>query len=164
MKSYWFPMGFAGHRVSSWVLALAIPLATLSGCASLSPTACARHAMAPVDFAGMYDKQAHCIASGLIDQQCGARYARMAGVGKEWLDAFGAGDASRGDLRADADGRACAAQLRQPNATAQSGAETPTSPDAFRAALAVCCEQRWPDSRRDTPRPPAPAARRDAAD
>ncbi len=126
----------SGPAAARYALLLAAVVS--GGCASLSPTACARGAIEPVDFAGMYDKQAHCIASGLITRRCGARYARLAGTGKEWLDAVGGGDASRQDLRANADGRACALQA----ATAES---TPDETQ-FRVAISACCRQRWPET------------------
>jgi hypothetical protein len=82
--------------------------------------------MSGPDYAAMPDKQAHCVASAKIALQCGARYARMAGIGKEWLDALGGGDASRGDLAANAVGRDCAR-------TAQSAG------DSSDVALLACC-------------------------
>ncbi|HPF26471.1 MAG: hypothetical protein R3F58_15490 [Steroidobacteraceae bacterium] len=136
-------MSFAALAPNRWrrPVLLALTLSILSGCASLSPTRCARSAMQSVDFAGMPDKQAHCIASGLIARRCGARYARLAGVGKEWLDLFGGGDASRDDLRADADGRACAARIKAAAATPDDA-----DPTEFRTALTACCVDRWPNN------------------
>ncbi len=136
-------MNSAGLTPHRWLQSLVVVtiLVVLTGCVSLSPTRCARDAMQPVEFTGMPDKQAHCIASGLIAQRCGARYARLAGVGKEWLDAVGGGDASRDDLRANADGRACAVHVK-------AAATTPdeAGPTAFRMALTACCVDRWPNN------------------
>lgn len=87
--------------------------------------------MAGPDYASMPDKQAHCVASAKIALQCGARYARWAGVGKEWLDAFGGGDASRADLAANAEGRECARQA--------AGAG-----DSSDGALHACCKDALP--------------------
>jgi hypothetical protein len=112
-------------------LATLVACATLGACATVRPDACARRAIAGIDFAKMDDKQAHCIASGLIALECGARYAKFAGLGKEWMDAFGAGDPSRADLRANAVGRTCAGELV---ATVTGRLD----------ALQKCCASRWP--------------------
>jgi hypothetical protein len=90
--------------------------------------------MAGPDYKAMNDKQAHCLASAKITLACGARYARFAGVGKEWLDALGMGDASREDLRANGLGRECAAKTRPAGEDATSNG-TPSD-----AALTACCE------------------------
>jgi hypothetical protein len=105
-----------------------------TGCASLRPDACAQRAMAGPDYQSMNDKLAHCLASAKITLACGARYARFAGVGKEWLDALGAGDASREDLRANGLGRECAAKAR----AAVDGVTSDGIPSD--AALTACCE------------------------
>jgi hypothetical protein len=54
------------------------------------------------------DKQAHCIAAGLIARHCSVTESMLASVGKEIRDALGHGDAEWGDLRADRHGIACA--------------------------------------------------------
>ncbi len=58
--------------------------------------------------ADLPDKTQHCRAAGLIARYCGLGSARIASYGKEVRDAFGRGDASAGDLRADRAGMACA--------------------------------------------------------
>jgi hypothetical protein len=113
-------------QYARWVILLGLAALVASGCTSLRPDACARRAMAGPDYAAMPDKRAHCLASAKIAVQCGARYARLAGVGKEWLDALGGGDASRGDLAANALGRECAKTARQAGDTSD-------------AALSTCC-------------------------
>ncbi len=104
-------------------------IATLTGCASIRPDACARRAMAGPDYTAMPDKHAHCLASAKITLQCGARYARFAGAGKEWLDALGGGDASRTDLAANGVGRECATAASARGATSDE-------------ALLTCCRDR----------------------
>ena len=54
------------------------------------------------------DPESHCLASALMVQQCSRAEAWLVGWGKEVADAFGAGDAAWGDLRADRLGRDCA--------------------------------------------------------
>jgi hypothetical protein len=68
------------------------------------------------------EQRAHCLASAGITLQCSLPEAWMAGWGKELLDVFGRGDASRADLAANAAGRRCARSTRS------------------EAALAGCCE------------------------
>jgi hypothetical protein len=85
--------------------------------------------MAGPDYAAMPDKQAHCLASAKIALQCGARYARFAGVGKEWLDALRGGDPSRADLAANGVGRECAVTAKAAGATSDD-------------ALLACCRDR----------------------
>jgi hypothetical protein len=73
------------------------------------------------------DKQAHCLAAGMIARYCSRPEAWIAGVGKEFTDLFDGGDAEWGDLVADrigivcegestsdeALGRCCTAELRK---------------------------------------------------
>jgi len=57
---------------------------------------------------GLPDKEAHCIAGGLIARFCSPTEARLAGVGKELRDLFGHGDPDLEDLRATLAGVRCA--------------------------------------------------------
>jgi hypothetical protein len=113
--------------LASQLLLLLVAALSLAGCAGLRPDACAKRAMAGPDYTAMDDRQAHCLASAKIALQCGQRYARFAGTGKEWLDALSGGDASRADLAANAKGRTCALS------TAAGG-------DSSDTALKTCCE------------------------
>ena len=54
------------------------------------------------------DKQAHCLASGLIARYCSLAEAYLAGVGKEMRDLLGPGDAEWSDWLADRRGIDCA--------------------------------------------------------
>ena len=58
---------------------------------------------------GLSDKRAHCIAGGLIARFCSPTEARLAGLGKELRDVFGAGDADWSDWQATRAGVRCAA-------------------------------------------------------
>ena len=58
--------------------------------------------------AGLDDRLAHCVASGLILRHCSASEALLAGWGKELRDLVGAGNAQRRDLAANRRGRDCA--------------------------------------------------------
>ena len=69
------------------------------------------------------DKQAHCVATGVIARHCSITEAWLAGVGKELADVLGPGDAEWGDLIADGSGIRCARE----------------SGDA--AGLKACCER-----------------------
>ena len=110
-----------------------LTLALLGGCTAMEPRAarsplgCARQAVAQVP-AEWSDASKHCVVSGLIARQCSAGEARLAGWGKELRDAFGSGDASRADLKANAVGRGCAREA------------------STVAALAACCESAGPMS------------------
>ena len=57
------------------------------------------------------DKQAHCLASGLIARYCSRPEAYLAGYGKEFSDLFDGGDPEIGDIRADLMGLHCAARV-----------------------------------------------------
>jgi hypothetical protein len=54
------------------------------------------------------DKQAHCLAAGLIARDCSRAEAYIAGYGKEFTDIFDGGDPEIGDIRADLMGIRCA--------------------------------------------------------
>ena len=54
------------------------------------------------------DKQAHCLAAGLIAHYCSRSEAYLAGYGKEFTDIFDGGDPEIGDIRADLLGIRCA--------------------------------------------------------
>ena len=64
---------------------------------------------------GITDKLAHCLAAGGIAQRCSVFEARLAALAKETRDAFGGGDASVADWRADKAGIACARRSRDAN-------------------------------------------------
>jgi hypothetical protein len=55
------------------------------------------------------DKQAHCLAAGLIARYCSRPEAYIAGYGKEFTDIFDGGDPEIGDIKADLMGIDCAA-------------------------------------------------------
>jgi hypothetical protein len=88
----------------------------LCACAPLSGTQrvavstsdCVRAAVAGQLPSNVSDKHAHCHAAALIARHCSATEAYLAGLGKEWLDLLGSGDAEWGDLRADWAGVRCA--------------------------------------------------------
>lgn len=85
----------------------------LCGCVSVAPRpavsslGCMR-AMRDQLPPGLPDKQAHCLASGLIARHCSVSEAYLAGAGKEITDLFDGGDAEWADWRADRIGVACA--------------------------------------------------------
>jgi hypothetical protein len=54
------------------------------------------------------DRQAHCLAAGLIARYCSPTEAYLAGAGKEWRDLFTRGDAEWSDWQADRGGIGCA--------------------------------------------------------
>jgi hypothetical protein len=54
------------------------------------------------------DKQAHCLAAGLIVRYCSRSEAYLAGYGKEFTDIFDGGDPEIGDIKADLIGIRCA--------------------------------------------------------
>ena len=68
------------------------------------------------------DRQAHCLAAGLIASHCSITEAWLASLGKEVMDLLGPGDAEWGDLAADGRGIACARRVQS------------------NAALEACCE------------------------
>jgi hypothetical protein len=91
-------------------------LVAMSACAPMpnrparparSTLACIEAAMAGHEFDAMNDKQAHCLAAGLIARQCSVTEAMLASIGKEIEDVFGAGDAQWRDLAADRHGLHC---------------------------------------------------------
>jgi hypothetical protein len=87
-----------------------------------SSLGCVRKALDTPRSLPTQDKQAHCLAAGLIARYCSISEAWMASVAKELGDLLGPGDADWGDLAADRRGIRCA---RQP------GSDT---------ALATCCK------------------------
>jgi len=54
------------------------------------------------------DKQAHCLAAGMIARYCSRSEAYLAGYGKEFTDIFDGGDPEIGDIKADLMGIRCA--------------------------------------------------------
>lgn len=98
-------------RTPAWLAGLA--LASLVGCVSTAPRpavsslGCMRAIRDQLP-AGLPDKQAHCLASGLIARHCSVTEAYIAGAGKEITDPFDGGDAEWADWRADRIGIACA--------------------------------------------------------
>ncbi|MFO1464921.1 MAG: hypothetical protein U1F35_00520 [Steroidobacteraceae bacterium] len=65
---------------------------------------------------GLRDKQAHCLAAGLIARHCSVTEAYLAGAGKEIADLFGHGDAQWSDWKADRAGIACARRAQDDGA------------------------------------------------
>ncbi len=86
----------------------------LSACASvadrpeISTLSCVQSVVTRYVPDGLNDKQAHCLAAGLISRYCSRTEANIAAVGKEIKDLFGAGDAEWADWRADFAGIRCA--------------------------------------------------------
>jgi hypothetical protein len=72
---------------------------------------------------GLRDKQAHCVAGGLIARFCSPTEARLVGLAKELRDVFNAGDADWSDWQATRAGVRCAA------------------PDADVASIVACCDE-----------------------
>jgi hypothetical protein len=108
------------------VIALAVCLA---GCASVpdrpatSTVGCARAVLDRYVPSDLRDKQAHCIAGGLIARFCSPAEARLAGLAKELRDVFSAaGDADWSDWQATRAGVRCSA------------------PDADVASIVACCD------------------------
>ena len=105
-------------RIGIWTICLLLGLA---GCASTperaaqSSVGCAKAVVAALP-AGLTDPEKHCVASAGIAQRCSPFEAWLAGWSKEIQDAFGYGDASREDLRADRMGRRCASTHDEPEA------------------------------------------------
>jgi hypothetical protein len=97
--------------------------ATAPGVTRLDPSSlgCMRAVVRDKVPAHIPDKQAHCLAAGMIARYCSTSEAYIAGVGKEFTDLFDGGDAEGGDLVADHIGIRC---------------EGPASSDA---ALQSCC-------------------------
>jgi hypothetical protein len=91
----------------------------LAGCAATdtrpaaSTLGCAEAGVAQLP-EGLSDTEQHCLASALIARQCSPFEAWLAGWGKELRDAFGGGQASRADLRANQAGRRCASESGDP--------------------------------------------------
>lgn len=67
--------------------------------------------MDSLDLSGLPSPRKHCLASATIRQRCGWLAALVAGLGKEFADTFGPGDAQWSDLKANAAGRECAGQV-----------------------------------------------------
>jgi hypothetical protein len=106
---------------------LAALAACLAGCASApdrpatSTVGCARAVLDQQLPHGLRDKQAHCVAGGLIARFCSPTEARLAGLAKEFRDVFSAGDADWSDWQATRAGVRCSA------------------PDADLASIVACC-------------------------
>ena len=64
------------------------------------------------------DKQAHCLAAGLIAYYCSRPEAYLAGYGKEFTDIFDGGDPQISDIKADLIGIRCEASAGTPAALA----------------------------------------------
>jgi hypothetical protein len=69
--------------------------------------------------AGLPEQRAHCLASGLIARYCSVSEAHLAGVGKEFRDLLGAGDAESSDLRANRAGIECARRAEDDHGVAR---------------------------------------------
>jgi hypothetical protein len=108
------------------VIAFAVCLA---GCASVpdrpatSTAGCARAVLDRHLPSGLRDKQAHCIAGGLIARFCSPTEARLSGLAKELRDVFSAGDADWSDWQATRAGVRCSA------------------PGADVASIVACCDE-----------------------
>jgi hypothetical protein len=108
-------------------------LGCLAGCAAApdrparSSVGCAQAVLDRHLPAGLRDKRAHCIAGGLIARLCSPTEARLAGLGKELRDTFGAGDADWADWQATRSGVRCAA----------------SRPDM--ASIVACCDNETPE-------------------
>ncbi len=115
-----------------WVTAQVLTLGSLlAGCAPLpkyeprparSSLGCMRSAVDAHRLLPAYDKQAHCLAAGLIARHCSVSEAWLASIAKEIADVFGPGDADWSDLAADRRGIGCARQAQDD------------------AGLAACCQ------------------------
>ena len=111
------------------VVAGLVATALLGGCAAApgvqrlsgSSLGCMRAVVRDKLPQNLPDKQAHCLAAGMIAHYCSRPEAYLAGYGKEFTDIFDGGDPEIGDIRADLLGIRCAAA-------------GPTT-----AALASCC-------------------------
>lgn len=129
----------------SWVPVLACSV-LLGGCAtapgvtrqSASSLGCMRAVVRERVPQGLPDKQAHCLAAGLIARYCSRAEAYLAGYGKEFTDIFDGGDPQISDIKADLMGIRCQAA-------------SPTT-----AALAECCSSEL--SRRNLPWKPVALA------
>jgi hypothetical protein len=82
-----------------------------------------RASLAGEDLSRRSDREAHCIAAGLIARRCSVGEAWLASYGKELRDLLGRGDAEWRDVQSDGRGIACARSATD------------------RAALIGCCEQ-----------------------
>lgn len=100
-----------------FVRAIVLPalLLALGGCASLSGERLARSSLGCMRAAveqklpeNVSDLHKHCLAAGLIARYCSVPEAYLAASGKELRDAFGRGDVSWTDWRADRAGVRCA--------------------------------------------------------
>jgi hypothetical protein len=106
---------------------LAALVACLAGCVtppdrpSTSTAGCAQAVLDRHLRGGLGDKQAHCMAGGLIARFCSPTEARLAGLAKELRDLFAAGDADWSDWQATRAGVRCATL------------------DADAASIAACC-------------------------
>lgn len=110
------------------VLAASAALLWLCGCVSTAERPASSsygcmHAIRDALPAGLPDKRAHCLASGLIARHCSPAEAYLAGAGKELRDLFGHGDAEWADWRADRVGIGCARRAHED------------------AGVTACCEQ-----------------------
>ena len=76
---------------------------------SASPLGCMRAVVREKLPQNLPDKQAHCLAAGMIAHYCSRTEAYIAGYGKEFTDIFDGGDPEIGDIRADLLGIHCAA-------------------------------------------------------
>jgi hypothetical protein len=83
--------------------------ATAPGVARLAPSSlgCMRAVVRDLLPPQLPDKQAHCLAAGLIARVCSRPEAYLASYGKEFTDIFDGGDPEIGDIRADLMGIRC---------------------------------------------------------
>jgi hypothetical protein len=97
-----------------WSAAVAVTVltacATAPGVPRLAPSSlgCMRAVVRDKLPQPLPDKQAHCLAAGLIARYCSRSEAYIAGYGKEFTDIFDGGDPEIGDIKADLMGIRCA--------------------------------------------------------
>ena len=121
------------RRITMLSGAIAVSL-LLSACASVagrpevSTLGCMQSVVTRVP-SELNDKQAHCLAAGLISRYCSRTEANFAAVGKELKDLFSAGDADWADWRADRAGIRCAQNAVSDEAVSECCRNAPEAAD-----------------------------------
>jgi hypothetical protein len=100
--------GIVGTIVLALNLVACAPLAVTEPRAARSTLGCMRASLAGRDLASRPDREAHCIAAGLIARRCSIGEAWLASYGKEVRDLLGRGNAEWRDLESDRKGIECA--------------------------------------------------------
>jgi hypothetical protein len=103
------------------------PLAVNEPRASESSLGCMKASIAGHDLSGRDDREAHCIAAGLIARRCSLTEAWLASYGKELQDLLGRGDAEWRDLRSDFAGIRCARSATDPASLSECCAHRPSA-------------------------------------